>query len=155
MLCGPGLLLAGVIRLPPAPAAAAAIPGLFPLRGALRRFLSGGKSNYDRSSDGNIMFHKFSLVTGVGIGVLLAPVSCWCPRGRLAPLCYASLAGDGLLVATHRHRPPATPHTNRKYKDFTKHSFVFCSFHHCGFWAAISSSFVQIHMCLKKVAKYT
>ena len=47
--------------------------------------------------------------------------------------------------------PPATPHTNRKYKDFTKHSFVFCSFHHCGFWAAISSSFVQIHMCLKKL----
>ena len=102
----------------PAPAAAAAIPGLFPLRGALRRFLSGGKSNYDRSSDGNIMFHKFSLVTGVGIGVLLAPVSCWCPRGRLAPLCYASLAGDGLLVATHRHRPPAThkPKIQRFYQ---------------------------------------
>ena len=95
------------------------------------------------------MFHKFSLVTGVGFGVLHAPVSCWCPRGRLAPLCYASLAGDGLLVATHHHRHQ--PHTNRKYKDFTKHSFVFCSFHHCGFWAAISSSFVQIHMCLKKL----
>ena len=80
--------------------------------------MSGGKSNYDRSSDGNIMFHKFSLVTGVGIGVLLAPVSCWCPRGRLAPLCYASLAGDGLLVATHRHRPPAThkPKIQRFYQ---------------------------------------
>ena len=69
------------------------------------------------------MLYEFSLVTqhrpqcdNLGIGVLLAPVSCWCPRGRLAPLCYASLAGDGLLVATHR--PPATPHTTLKIRRF-------------------------------------
>ena len=69
------------------------------------------------------MLYEFSLVTqhrpqcdNLGIGVLLAPVSCWCPRGRLAPLCYASLAGDGLLVATHRHRPPHHIQTEKSTK---------------------------------------